>query len=184
MAHLVVLLEEVSARDALEVWLPKWLPANVPFQCVAFQGKQDLEKQMVKRLRGWLRPDSRFLVLRDQDSGDCKVVKQALVQRCVEAGRPEAVVRVACRELESFFVGDWAAVAQAYGKPALAQLQTKAKYRNPDALESPAHELKQHLPEYQKREGARRIAPHLDPARCQSRSFKALHAAVLKLGQA
>lgn len=184
MRHLVFLLEEPSAQDALQAWLPSWLPAEVTPHFIVFQGKQDLEKRMVLRMRHWLQPDSRFLVLRDQDSGDCKVVKAALVERCAAAGRPDAVVRVACRELESFFVGDWRAVAQAFSKPALARLAGKAMYRNPDSLGSPSRELAKHLSGYQKRDGARRISPLVDPMRNASRSFQALRTAVLALGLA
>ena len=184
MMHRVFLLEEPSAQDALQAWLPNWLPAEVTPHFIVFQGKQDLEKNMVLRMRYWLLPNSRFLVLRDQDSGDCKVVKAGLVARCADAGRPDAVVRVACRELESFFIGDWHAVADAFGKPALARLARKASYRNPDDLGSPSQELAKHLSAYQKRDGARRIAPLVDPARNASRSFHALRTAVLALGAA
>ena len=182
MKHLVCLLEEPSAQDALECWLPQWLPEQVKVHFVIFQGKQDLERHMTRRIRHWLLPDSRFLVMRDQDSGDCKVVKAALTERCIAAGQPGALVRVACRELESFFVGDWHAVAQAFGKPALARLAGKAKYRQPDALGSPSDELAHHLPGYQKRDGARRIAPLIDPNRNASRSYHALREALLRLG--
>jgi hypothetical protein len=184
MRHLVFLLEEPSAQDALAVWVPTWLPACVTPHYLVFQGKQDLEKRMVMRMRHWLLPDSRFIVLRDQDSGDCKQVKFALQQRCQAAGRPDAVVRVACRELESFFIGDWQAVARAFNRPALTRLAGKAAFREPDALGSPSKELARHLGGYQKREGARRIAPLIDPARNRSRSFHALRSAVLALGAA
>jgi len=139
---------------------------------------------MVLRMRHWLLPNSRFVVMRDQDSGDCREVKAGLVQRCVEAGRPDAVVRVACRELESFFVGDWQAVAQAFDKPALARLTGKATYRNPDLLGSPSGELGRHVPGYQKRDGARRIAPLVSAGRNTSRSYHALRTAVQALGAA
>jgi hypothetical protein len=162
MRHLVFLLEEPSAKDALEAWVPTWLPDGVTPHYLVFQGKQDLENRMVLRMRHWLLPDSRFLVMRDQDSGDCRMVKATLQERCDAAGHPDAVVRVACRELESFFVGDWEAVAQAFGRPALAR----------------------HLDGYQKRDGARRIAPLIDPARNRSASFHALRSAVLALGAA
>lgn len=184
MRHLVFLLEEPSARDALQAWLPHWLPAQVTLHFVVFQGKQDLVKRMALRMRHWLKPDSQFVVLRDQDSGDCKAVKAALTERCIAAGRPDAVVRVACRELESFFVGDWAAVGQAFNKPALVKLVNKAMYRNPDALGPPSQELARHIPGYQKRDGARRIAPLMDPSRNTSSSFHALRRAILNLGAA
>jgi hypothetical protein len=184
MRHLVFLLEEPSAQDALEAWVPLWLPVGVTPHYLVFQGKQDLEKRMVLRMRHWLLPDSRFVVMRDQDSGDCRQVKAALQKRCRAAGRADAVVRVACRELESFFVGDWQAVAQAFDRPALARLASRAPFREPDALGSPSQELARQLGGYQKRDGARRIAPLIDPARNRSRSFHALRSAVLALGAA
>lgn len=93
---------------------------------------------------------------------------------CVQAGRPDAVVRIACRELESFLIGDWCAVAQAFGKPALAALDRRSIYRAPDELGDPASELKKHIAGYQKRDGARKIAPHLNIERNRSRSFQVL----------
>ena len=184
MKHLVCLLEEPSAQDALQVWLQQWLPAAVTPHFIVFQGKQDLEKQMVRRMRHWLMPESRFLVLRDQDSGDCRVVKGTLAAKCAEAGKPDALVRVACRDLESFFVGDWQAVASAIDRPALGRLVAKASYRQPDNLGSPSQELARHSPGYQKRDGARGIAPCVEAQRNTSRSFQALRTAVQALGAA
>lgn len=183
MRHVVFLLEEPSAQDALQAWLPLWLPPDVTIHYQVFQGKQDLERRMAMRMRAWLQPNTQFVILRDQDSGDCRAVKATLRQRCVQAGRPEAIVRVACKELEAFFVGDWEAVAMAFDKPALAKLAGKAKYRHPDALGSPSEELARHVPGYQKRDGARRIAPLVSPDRNRSASYQALRSAVIALGR-
>lgn len=181
---LVILLEEPSAKDFLQAILPKILPAHITPVFLVFEGKQDLEKQLVRKVKGWLRPNTVFLIMRDQDSGDCLVVKNRLLALCAEAGRPDAVVRIACRELESFFVGDWKAVAEAYDKPSLSHHDRTAKYRNPDNLGSPSQELKRVLPYYQKREGARRIAPYLDMDRNRSKSFGALMASLTKFAAA
>lgn len=172
--HVVFLLEEPSAQDFLQGVLPGILPAGMTPHFLIFEGKQDLEKQLVRRLKGWLRPNSRFIVMRDQDSGDCVVIKQRLQALCISAGRPDAVVRIACRELEAFFVGDWHAVALAFDKPGLRAYDRQAKFRNPDALGSPSRELMRAIPAYQKRDGARRIAPHLNPERNRSSSFRVL----------
>jgi hypothetical protein len=172
--HLVFFLEEPSAEDFLKGLLPRWLPPSIKAHFIVFEGKQDLEKQLPRRLKGWLRPNSGFVVMRDQDSGDCAVIKQRLRQLCLEAGKPNVVIRIACRELETFFVGDWHAVAAAFDKPALAAHDRKAKYRTPDALESPSQEIRLLIPGYQKRDGARRIAPHLNPERNRSASFQVL----------
>jgi len=182
--HVVFLLEEPSAEDFLRGIIPKYLTAGITAHFLVFEGKQDLEKQLVRKLRGWVLPHSRFLVMRDQDSGDCMVIKNRLQELCEKAGKPDSIVRVACRELETFFVGDWQAIAEAYGKPTLANHSRLAKYRNPDALGSPSHEIKRILPGYQKRDGARRIAPLLKPERNRSLSFQALFRSLTQLSDA
>ncbi len=181
--HLVFLLEEPSAADFLRGTQQHWLPPGVTAHFLVFEGKQDLEKQLMRRLKCWLRPNSRFLVLRDQDSGDCVRIKKRLADLCFQAGRPEAVVRIACRELEAFFVGDWQAVAEAFDKPALAAHDRKAKYRDPDNLGSPSRELSRAIPTYQKGDGARRIAPLLVPKRNRSTSFQALYRSLTQLAE-
>lgn len=179
MKNWVFFLEEPSAQDFLEGYLESYLAKfhlpEVTLHFQVFEGKQDLEKQLERRIKHWRLPNSRFLVMRDQDSGDCVRIKEKLRGICSAAGRNEAVVRVACRELESFFVGDWAAVALAFEKPSLASRARTAKYRNPDNLGSPSKELKQALTTYSKRDGARRISRKLDPDRNKSVSFQVLH---------
>lgn len=172
--NVVFFLEGPSEKDFLEGLWPTVMPAHITPHCQVFQGKQDLEKQLVRRMKYWLKPNSGFIVMRDQDSGDCMAIKARLRQLCDEAGQPAAVIRIACRELETFFVGDWAAIAAGFGKPSLAALAKKAKYHTPDALGNPAEEIKRHIPSYQKREGARKIAPHLNGARNKSPSFQVL----------
>ena len=178
MTTLVFLLEEPSAREALRGCLPTILPVGVDAQFLVYEGKQDLEKRMVRQMRAWQRPDSRFIVLRDQDHGDCRVIKQQLVDRCQQAGYPDAVVRIACRELEAWFIGDWQAVADAFRQPRLANQAGKARFRVPDAVVDPVSELRRLLPDYQKVDGARRIGPYLDAARSRSGSFRVFVSAV------
>ena len=134
MTHLVFFLEEPSAREMLKGLLPKLLPSHATVQYVVFDGKQDLEKQIGRKLRAWQPPLPRFVILRDQDGGDCHSVKARLVQFCAEAGRPGALVRIACRELESWYLGDLAAVERALGLSGLASHQNNRKYRLPDNL--------------------------------------------------
>lgn len=182
MVSLVFLLEEPSAQDALEGFLPFILPGGVGVTYLVFEGKQDLEKRMARTLRAWQDPKARFIVMRDQDAGDCVLIKEGLLQRCREAGREQnAIVRIACRELESWFVGDWPSVAQAFDLPKLSALRKKAMYRNPDGLPNPVAELRKYIPRYQKRDGARRIGLHLRYENNASRSFQVFVEAVRRL---
>jgi hypothetical protein len=182
MRSLVFLLEEPSAQDALERFLPSILPEGINIAYLVFEGKQDLERRMSRTLRAWRQPNARFIVLRDQDSGDCEAIKKGLLQRCRDAGREhEALARIACRELEAWFIGDWASVAEAFNQPRLSKLQKKSIYREPDVLSNPAAELRKYIPEYQKRDGARRIGSLLRPETNASRSFRVFAEAVRRM---
>jgi hypothetical protein len=103
--NLVILLEEVSAKDLLIGLLPRLLPDSVHVHYLGLEGKQDLEGQLVRKLRGWRMPDSAFLVLRDQDAAECREVRARLAKRVEESRRTPSLVRVTCRELESWIVG-------------------------------------------------------------------------------
>ncbi len=142
MTNLVFFLEEPSAKAMLQGVLPQFLPQDVSTQFVVFEGKQDLEKRLPIRLRAWLQPNTLFVVMRDQDSGDCVTIKNRLIDKCNKSGKPDCLIRIACHELESFYLGDLSAVAAAIGPSNLAQQQGKAKYRNPDRLTNPAQVLK------------------------------------------
>jgi hypothetical protein len=175
MKTIVFFLEEPSAREMLEGVLPRFLPNNIQIRYLVFQGKQDLEKNLKKKLRGWRLPDSAFVVIRDQDSGDCKEIKDKLTDLCREAGRDGVLIRVACRELESFYLGDLAAVEQGLGLNGLKAQQQKRKFRNPDLLENPAEELVRLTKNaYAKVAGSRAIAPHLSLEDTCSKSFEVL----------
>ena len=152
------------------------LPTDVDVQFVVFEGKQSMEKRLPLRIRAWQLPDTRFIVLRDQDSADCHAVKKRLVALCVHAGRRDALVRVACHELESFYLGDLAAVGATLEQPQLAAQQGTRKFRSPDALGNAAEELcKVTGRKYQKLAGSRAIAPHLRlDGGNRSHSFNAL----------
>ncbi|MDR1831230.1 MAG: DUF4276 family protein [Fusobacteriaceae bacterium] len=141
MRTLACFLEEPSARAFLEGVLPRILPEDVEVRYVVFQGKQDLEKQIERKLRCWKKPDTLFLVMRDQDAAICTKVKEKLAHLCMAAGKPDTLVRIACHELESFYIGDLSATGKALGLNGLATLSGKAGYRNPDKIQHPSREL-------------------------------------------
>lgn len=179
--HLVFLLEEPSARDLLEGVLPRLVPGSMEIHYLVFEGKQDLERQMVKKMRLWLRPGAAFVVLRDQDAADCRTVRQGLMERVTESGRSPCLVRVACRELEAWVVGDWASIAGAFGRPGLATHGQKQEFRTPDAIQRPVEAIRKYIPDYQKRDGARRVGPLLDPQANRSASFRAFCSGLQRL---
>ncbi len=182
MKELVIFLEEQSAQAMLEQLLPRFLPKDISFRCIPFEGKQDLEKQLGKRLLLWRKPDCLFIVLRDKDSADCKVVKQHLVKICRQAGRPETLVRIACHELESWYLGDLQAVEAAMDIHGLSSKQNNRKYKNPDRLANPKQELQRLTRyEYQQINSSRKIASLLSLTDNRSTSFNMFLSGVKKL---
>jgi hypothetical protein len=151
------------------------------YRCIVFEGKQDLEGQILRRMRGYRVPQARFIVLRDQDAEDCHAIKSRLNQLCQSAGRPECLVRIACRELESWYLGDLAAVQAGLRVEGLAKLQDKRPYRTPDSVQSPSRQLGRIAHAYQKVGGSRAIGPHLDPENARSNSFAVFIAGIRKL---
>lgn len=181
MSELVFLLEEASAKAMLEQLVPRLIGKDVPARYIAFEGKQDLEKQLARRIRGYLNPEARFIVLRDQDSNpDCKKVKSNLLARINSTGKASrTLVRIACRELEAFYLGDLQAVEAALNLKQVANQQNKKRFRDPDNVVNPKLELKSLTnDEYTQVSGSRLIGQHLDVNNARSRSFAHLVAAI------
>ena len=183
MRELVFLLEEESAKTFLESLLPRILDNSVVTRLIAFEGKQDLEKQLTRKIRGYTNPDARFIVMRDQDSNpDCKAIKAELLQKCDDAGKlKQSLVRIACKELESFYLADLAAVESALSLTGLAKHQNKAIYRNPDNCQNPSKELaKLTKGNYQKVSHSREIGLKVDIFNVRSSSFTNLISGIKK----
>lgn len=181
MSQIVFFLEEPSAQAMLEGFLPKIIPAQQKLVYCVFQGKQDLERQLVRKLRGYLVPDAKFVILRDQDAADCRKVKQALTDLCRQSGRENCLVRIACHELESWYLGDLDAVEAALETPGLARRRNQAAFRDPDAVAEPARRLTRLVASYQKVSGSREIGRRLDPVRNRSRSFQVFVSGIRRL---
>jgi len=179
---LVCLLEEPSAKEMLEGVLPRLLDEGITVKYIVFEGKQDLERNIEKRLKFWKQPNSCFLVMRDKDSGNCRVIKNNLLAKIKKSGK-NAVIRIACHELESFYLGDLSAVEKGLKINGLAKLQSKSKFRKPDKLSNPSEELyKLTEKKYQKVAGSRAIAPHLKiDGTNKSHSFNILLPSIKKL---
>ena len=168
----LLLLEEDSMRILLEGLLPRLFPGLL-FQCVPHEGKHDLEKSILRKLKAWREPGVRFVVVRDQDSADCHQVKTNLVQLCLGTGRRDVLVRVACRELEAWYIGEPQALKQAFPaiRPSALRELGKSRYQNPDTVVRPSDIVAKLIPEFQKRSGARHMAAFLSRGN-SSNSFR------------
>ena len=154
----------------LDGLLPRLYP-DLQFLCVPHEGKQDLEKSIPRKLKAWREPGVRFVVLRDNDGADCRLVKKNLLGLCQQGGRGDVLVRIVCQELESWYLGAPGALAEAFGKPALVDLTNRARFRDPDTVQQPSRALADMVEEFQKVSGARRMARVLTRENL-SRSFQ------------
>lgn len=176
---LVFLLEEKSMKYFLDGLLPRILPEEVQFQTIPHEGKSDLQKSLQAKLRGWNEPDVKFVVVQDQDSNNCRDLKQKLVDLCKGSDK-EVLIRIACHELEAWYFGDLESVSKVYGKD-LSVLKKKKKYRIPDDIINPKKELQHYLPEHQQIIGAKQIAPMINIEGNTSVSFQMFVGGVKRL---
>ncbi len=164
-------------RVLLDGLLPRLFPC-LPFKCVKHEGKTDLERSIPRKLRAWREPGVRFAVVRDNDGGNCRARKESLRGLCEAARRPDTLIRLACQELEAWYLGEPEALAEAFGREALRKLARRARFRDSDAVPRPHEVLERLVPEFQKVSGARRMAQHLTRERNRSASFRIFLAGV------
>jgi hypothetical protein len=171
--QLVIFCEELSAKVFLDEFLPPLLPAGTILRTIPHQGKSDLQKSLPKKLRAWVDPHAKFVVLHDKDHNDCYELKAQLRKICASA-RPdiEPLIRIACHELESWYLGDTIALQSAFPKFKSESVRDKAKFRDVDALANAAEELTKLVPEYQKVSGSRALGGLMTPENNASHSFQ------------
>lgn len=171
MRRIVFLLEEKSMEVFLEGLLSRWFP-SISFICISHDGKNDLWKSIPIKLRSWRELGVRFVIVQDNDGGNCIKLKKKLLDLCRRGGREDSVVRIACQELEAWYLGDADALIDEYGK--FRSKLSAAKRRAPDDVSSPSREIQRLLPQFTKVGGARRMGTRVDPKSNRSTSFQLL----------
>ena len=162
--------------------LPRLLPTPYALDQNCFirphRGKSDLQRSLINKTKamrgGFGIADLRLVVLHDQDANDCIRLKTKLAKIIEDnnAGLPY-LIRIACKELENYYLGDFAALERTYPENRLASRATKAKYRRPDRLNG-AEELGRLVPDFTKIDGGRRLGPVISLTDNRSTSFNQL----------
>ncbi|WP_340560590.1 DUF4276 family protein [Streptomyces sp. GSL17-111] len=191
--ELEVLVEEESASEALKPLLARVLEdSHVRLRVRRFQGKPDLLKKLPDRLRGYAAArrrgsDVRVVVLLDRDNDDCATLKKDLDRYARQAGLTprvdsddagcfDVLNRIAIRELESWYFGDWGAVREAF--PKVAREVPRAYRDNPDLPAGKASDAFERALSSSgvriasKPEWGRRIGPRLSVEKNRSPSFR------------
>lgn len=170
LGRVIFLIEELSMQVFLDIFLRRLYP-DLKFLCVPHDGKSHLYRSIVQTLRDWRAPGDRFVIVRDNDGGDCYAVKERLRELCRQGGRVDTVIRIVCQELESWYLGEPDAMADAFGDEQLRNIGRKAAYRNPDARPKPSLDLEKLTQQFQKSSSARRMAQYLTREGNHSHSF-------------
>lgn len=160
--ELVFLLEEQSAKIMLQNIKTRLSHDSIEFRYIVFSGKSDLDKNFANRVKGYCNNNARFIILRDKDGADCKRLKKEMTDKIASISNKNIKIRIACHELESFYLGDLRAVETGMGISKISAMQSKSEYREPDLLANAKQKLKTITHQkYQPVSGSRDIAPHL-----------------------
>ena len=169
--NVLFLLEEQSAEVMLKEFLPRCFPT---LRCTyrRFSGVNELLKRLEKTIRNHTDTECPIIILCDQDDKDCVQFKKHVLDLCKKTGQQSrCIVRIACHELESWYLAQLDVVADHFGVPELAKRQKR--YDNPDNITKPSKELgRLTRQQYQKVKGSRIMGQHIEPGVELSTSFK------------
>ena len=171
--------EEPSIKNIFEVVLPQILPSDVGFRILVHQGKNDLEKALLEKTASLSRiKGAKILITIDQDANDCKQLKQRLADIIDKNCSCEYKIRIVCKELESWLLGDLSAIEKAFPRFRSVSYTQKEQMRNVDKIKGkPSDFLLRIIPEFKDRkklpklEFSKKIAPFLDITNNTSTSF-------------
>lgn len=170
------LLEEPSMENVLREILPQILPEGFYVNGNCFlrphQGKSDLKKSIPSKVRvaSNFSIPTKIIIVQDQDSNDCIELKKELAGICLKNGNCPVLIRIACRELENWYLGDMKAIEMVYPKFIPRKHKYKAKFRVVDNCHG-AYELENIIPSFQKGFGSKNIPLHMNLEKNNSVSF-------------
>lgn len=177
--RLEILVEEKSMEIFLWSILPIILPDPYRLDGNCFirthEGKQHLKKSIKGKVRAYPNfPSSvKLIIIQDQDSNDCKRLKNDLTDLVRRHNQPiPLLIRIACRELENWYLGDLSAVQSLYPKSNAIRHKNKARYRNSDNIPG-ANEIKRLVGrDFTKTNCATNIGQYMDLHKNNSVSFQ------------
>jgi hypothetical protein len=187
--YLEILVEEKSMGAFLEVFLPKLLPTGFSLNENCFvrthNGKQDLQKKIPTILKSYKRYPFpvRLMVIHDQDSANCIELKNKIIDLIEKnSERINYLVRIACKELENWYLGDLESIEHVYPNSKASSHLNKAKFRNPDLLNG-TEEMEKFSIEFSKINCAREMAKVISISKNKSHSFNQFCIGIQKITQ-
>ncbi len=182
-----VFTEEASFEKFARLLFTRLIP-GVDVRIYPHQGKQDLERALRTTVPTISKiPDARILITRDQDSDNCRTLKRRLLELVANQCSCAYKIRIVCRELECWMLGDMDAIAKAYPRFKPEQYKHKADFREVDLIADAPDRLLRMIPELKQNRSLSKIAfvsnvvPHMDMDVNTSGSFNHFVTAVRQL---
>jgi len=144
------LVEDYSMRKFLEGILPRLGFDEQIFEIKHHRGKEDLLSNLHKIIPSLSRRAEQIIVLIDRDQQDCVELKKKIKGEMAWCFC-EYKIRIACYELEAWFLGDMAAIAKCSPRFKASFFQGKEKYRDVDNIPKPSRVIEKIVPDWKKK---------------------------------
>jgi len=146
---IVFLVEDLSMRKFLEGILLRLGFESHHFRIKHHQGKEDLIRNLDKVVKKESKEANFLFVLVDQDKRNCYEFKKEIKEKMQNCAC-NYKIRIACYELEAWFLGDMDAIKQCSQKFKPDFFRNKEKYRNIDSLPKPSSIIEEIVPDLKK----------------------------------
>ena len=145
------LVEDYSTKKFLEGILPRLGFEQYDFNIKSHRGKEDLTSNLHKIVPSLSKRAQQIIIILDQDKQDCMKLKNELNEKMVHCAC-EYKIRIACYELEAWFLGDMTAISKCSPRFKASFFQGKEKYRDIDNFTKikPSTEIENIIPDWKK----------------------------------
>lgn len=160
---ILFLVEDYSMRKFLEGVLPRLGFEAHQFEIKHHRGKEDLISHLKQIIPTLSKRAQQIIVIIDQDKQDCIILKNNIKAKMAWCSC-KYKIRIACYELEAWFLGDMEAIAKCSPRFKARFFQGKKKYRDVDNIPKPSRVLEEIVPDWKnkyanKPQFAKEIAP-------------------------
>jgi hypothetical protein len=144
---IIFLVEDYSMRQFLQGILPRLGFQDHTFEIKHHRGKEDLISHLPQIIPSLSKRAQQIIVLIDQDKQDCIKLKKKIEEKMAWCAC-DYKIRIACYELEAWFLGDMEAIAQCSPKFKARFFQGKEKYRDVDRIDKPSRVIEEIVPDW------------------------------------
>ncbi len=144
---IIFLVEDYSMRKFLEGILPRLGFEDYAFEIKHHRGKEDLISHLPKIIPSLSKRAQQIIVIIDQDKQNCVKLKNKIKEKMAWCAC-EYKIRIACYELEAWFLGDMKAITECSHRFKAPFFQGKEKYRDVDRIDKPSRVIEEIVPDW------------------------------------